>query len=412
MMAAQFMDSSKPQIANEHDLTEDMDVSYRVEQAPLLDICGLTVSIETQDGVITPVEDVALRVARKQTVALVGESGCGKSITAQSILRLLPQPPFRMEKGEIFFARLKDTPAIDLLKTNERTLREVRGGQIAMVFQDPMTSLNPVFRIGEQIVETIELHQGVSGQIARAQAIELLRRVGIAKPEQRVDAYPHELSGGMRQRAMIAMALSCHPKLLIADEPTTALDVTIQRQILDLLRSIQIESNMSLLLITHNLGVVAEIADYVYVMYAGRIVEHGDTTQVLANPMHPYTQGLLRCVPKINEKSGRLDTIPGTVPSPSSFPTGCRFHPRCELTARLAASTASGDGISRDSDRDSRSPSNLEAQPACLRRCALGDETSTAPPLRKLNTDHYVACWESENVTPLGNSASNAGTAG
>ncbi len=261
-----------------------------------------------------------------------------------------------------------------------------------MIFQEPMTALNPVFSIGEQIVEAIELHQPLRGKGAWAETVELLRKVGITAAEKRVHDYPHQLSGGMRQRAMIAMALACRPALLIADEPTTALDVTIQSQILELLRSLQAETGMSVLLITHDLGVVAETADYVYVMYAGRIVEHAPTTEMFANPLHPYTQGLLRCTPRIGDRAERLAVIPGAVPDPSRFPSGCRFHPRCALSAERASATSRHSRCVGDAPYSAGSAANQHV----LRRCVeeFEAEASGVPALREAATGHFVACWE------------------
>ncbi|MBC7782350.1 MAG: ABC transporter ATP-binding protein, partial [Burkholderiales bacterium] len=258
-----------------------------------------------------------------QTLALVGESGCGKSVTAMSVLRLLPTPPAKYLGGRIVFE------GRDLLALKESEMRQVRGRDIAMIFQEPMTSLNPVYTIGDQIVEAVTLHQHVGRREAYNIAETALGDVGINDPARRLGEYPHQLSGGMRQRVMIAMALSCKPKLLIADEPTTALDVTIQAQILELLRKLQNEAGMAILLITHDLGVVAENADTVAVMYASRIVEVASVEPLFDRPQHPYTQGLLRSVPKLGQKVGRLETIAGTVPSPARFPSGCKFHPRC-----------------------------------------------------------------------------------
>jgi oligopeptide/dipeptide ABC transporter ATP-binding protein len=278
------------------------------------------------------------------------------------------------------------------LRLDEQAMRRIRGNRIAMIFQEPMTALHPVFSIGEQIVEAIELHQPLCGKAAWVEAVELLRKVGIAAAEKRVHDYPHQLSGGMRQRAMIAMALACRPALLIADEPTTALDVTIQAQILDLLRSLQAETGMSVLLIAHDLGVVAETAHYVYVMYAGRIVEHGPTSELLSNPLHPYTQGLLRCMPRIGDRAERLAVIPGAVPDPSRFPSGCRFHPRCALSAERASDT------SRHSTCVGDAPytANCDGSRRILKRCVevFEAEASGVPALREIRPRHFVACWE------------------
>jgi oligopeptide/dipeptide ABC transporter ATP-binding protein len=266
---------------------------------------------------------VSLSIFPGQTLAVVGESGCGKSVTALSILRLIPQPPGRFLGGQVFLE------GRDLLKLPEKQMRQVRGHQIAMIFQEPMTSLNPVYTIGEQIVEAVTLHQHVTRTQAYKIAEKALHDVGIADPRRRLFEYPHQMSGGMRQRVMIAMALSCQPKLLIADEPTTALDVTIQAQILELLQRLQRETGMAIILITHDLGVVAENADVVAVMYASRVVEFAKVEDLFDHPQHPYTQGLLRSVPRLGDTATRLQTIAGTVPNPAQFPAGCKFHPRC-----------------------------------------------------------------------------------
>ena len=291
----------------------------------LLSVAGLTTRFFTDEGVSYAVEDVSFDVPRGKTVALVGESGCGKTVTALSVLRLIPEPPGRIVAGTV---RLEAT---DLLRLPENEMRQVRGNRISMVFQEPMTSLNPVFTIGDQITEGIILHKKVGHADAVRQAVAMLRKVGIPDPETRLAEYPHQMSGGMRQRVMIAMALVCGPKLVIADEPTTALDVTIQAQILDLLRSLQDEIGMSILLITHDLGVVAETAHHVAVMYAGRIVEQTDVLELFDNPLHPYTVGLFRSRPRLEDR-GPLATIPGQVPSPLAIPGGCPFHPRCPLS--------------------------------------------------------------------------------
>ena len=290
---------------------------------PLLQIRDLNVAFETSRGQVRPVRDVNLTVYPGQTLAVVGESGCGKSVTAMSILRLLPEPPAQYLKGHILFQ------GKDLLRASEREMRAIRGKEIAMIFQEPMTSLNPVYTIGDQIVEAVSLHQGKRGREALQVAEDALHAVGIADPRRRLGEYPHQMSGGMRQRVMIAMALSCQPKLLIADEPTTALDVTIQAQILELLRTLQRERNMAIILITHDLGVVAENADTVAVMYASRVVETATVEELFDKPLHPYTEGLFRSIPKLGADSDRLQTIPGTVPNPARFPQGCKFHPRC-----------------------------------------------------------------------------------
>jgi len=290
---------------------------------PLLRVRGLKTYFNTENGLALAVDGVSFSLFKNQTLALVGESGCGKSVTSMSVMRLLPQPPTIYAGGEIHFDDR------DLLHAPEADMQKIRGGEIAMIFQEPMTSLNPVFTIGDQIVEAITLHQQVSMKQAVDIAEEALRRVGISEPRRRLSEYPHQLSGGMKQRVMIAMALACEPQVLIADEPTTALDVTIQAQILELMRGIQESSGMGILLITHDLGVVAENADVVAVMYAGKIVEYADVYELFANPLHPYTRGLLNCVPKLGGESTRLATIAGMVPSPTRYPVGCRFAARC-----------------------------------------------------------------------------------
>ncbi len=303
------------------------------DEHPLLKIEDLAVSFPATDGSdrrVHAVSGVSLSVYPRQTLAVVGESGCGKSVTALSTLKLIPTPPGRHEHGHIWWSGDSDGgQPTDLLSLSEKQIRRVRGNQIAMIFQEPMTSLNPVYTIGEQILEPILLHQKAPRGQAVQTAIDALTEVGIADPEARLREYPHRLSGGMRQRVMIAMALACQPKLLLADEPTTALDVTIQAQILELLRKLQHERGMSILLITHDLGVVAENADVVAVMYAGRVVEYGSVRDVFSKPLHPYTKGLLASMPVLGDKRTRLATIPGQVPNPTNYPTGCPFHPRC-----------------------------------------------------------------------------------
>ena len=294
----------------------------------LLDIRNLSVEFHTEEGIVRAVDEVSFDIPRGKTVCLVGESGCGKSVSAYSLLGLV-SPPGRVVGGK---AILHGTPRLDLLKLPEKGLRSIRGNRISMIFQEPMTSLNPVFTIGDQIIEAILSHQAMNKFEAREKTISMLEQVKIPAPEQRVDEYPHQLSGGMRQRALIAMALATEPDLLIADEPTTALDVTIQAQILELLKELQADTGLSVLFITHDLGVVAEIADEVVVMYASRVVEKAAARELFANPLHPYTRGLFGSLPSLGGNAdGRLKTIEGSVPDPLAFPTGCKFWPRCEL---------------------------------------------------------------------------------
>jgi peptide/nickel transport system ATP-binding protein len=298
---------------------------------PLLEVRDLRTHFELEDGVVKAVDGVSLTVPRGRTLAVVGESGCGKSVTARSILRLVERPA-RIVGGQILLygEQPSDEPQ-DLLAAQDKRLRQVRWSDIAMVFQEPMASLSLVHTIGNQIIEAIRLHENLGKVEARERAIEMLGRVGIPDPKRRVDSYPFELSGGMRQRAMIAMALSCRPRLLIADEPTTALDVTTQAQILDLLQDLQQELGMAIMLITHDLGVAAQVADEVAVMYLGEVVEHGPAASVLSEPKHPYTQALVRSVPRLGQRGrGRLAAVRGTVPPPYERPSGCRFHPRCD----------------------------------------------------------------------------------
>lgn len=290
---------------------------------PLLHIDDLQTHFFTDGGVARAVDGVSLTVERGETLAIVGESGCGKSVTAMSVMGLVPNPPGRIVGGRITF------DGKDLLSLDAKAARSVRGNDVSMIFQEPMTSLNPVFRVGKQIGDVLRLHRGLDKEAARAASIALLDEVGIPAPDERIDDYPHQLSGGMRQRIMIAMALACDPKLLIADEPTTALDVTVQAQILELMKRLQRERDMAILLITHDLGVVAEIADRVAVMYAGKIAESASAERLFANPTHPYTLGLFKSIPTLMGHGERLHTIKGTVPPATRFPEGCRFHPRC-----------------------------------------------------------------------------------
>jgi oligopeptide/dipeptide ABC transporter ATP-binding protein len=290
---------------------------------PLLSVEDLRVTFGRPGREQVAVDGVSLALSAGEVLGIVGESGSGKSLTALSILRLVPSPPGRIEAKAIRFM------GRDLLSLDERRMNEVRGADIAMIFQEPMSALNPVLTVGEQIAETLRIHEGMDRAAARLRSMELLNKVGISNPEQRLRQYPHELSGGMRQRVMIAIALACRPKLLIADEPTTALDVTIQAQILSLLRDLQRELGMAVLLITHDLGVVAQVVDRVAVMYAGRIVEQGTVGAVFERPSHPYTRLLMESIPSLDHDRDRLPTIPGMVPSLANLPRGCRFHPRC-----------------------------------------------------------------------------------
>jgi len=292
----------------------------------LLSIRNLRTCFRTSDGVAAAVDGVDLAVRRGATLGMVGESGCGKSVTALSILRLIPDPPGRIEDGEIVF---EDR---NLLALSEREMRRIRGNRISMIFQEPMTSLNPVFTVGSQIAEVFRVHRKMGRRQAFAAAVEMLERVRIPNPAQRAREYPHQMSGGMRQRVMIAMALACHPALLIADEPTTALDVTVQAQILNLMNDLQEQYQSSILIITHDLGVIAEMAEEVVVMYAGMIVEHATVEDLFNRPTHPYTRALFRSIPRIDDirRGQKLESIEGTVPSPLAYPEGCRFHPRCK----------------------------------------------------------------------------------
>ena len=288
----------------------------------LLDVRGLRTSFHTTDGVVRAVDGIDFHVNRGEIMGLVGESGCGKSVTSLSIMRLVA-PPGRVEAGEVIF------DGRDLLKLSQRQMRDLRGDAISMIFQQPTSSLNPVFDVGMQLGEMLEIHRSMKRKAARHRAAELLRMVGIPDPQRRLSAYPHALSGGMAQRVMIAMALACEPELLIADEPTTALDVTIQAQILDIMRSLQRETGTAIILITHDLGVVAEMCDRVAVMYAGEIVEQTDTRSLFDNPKHPYTRGLIGSVPKLGQERDELSVIPGSVPNLIDLPPACRFAPRC-----------------------------------------------------------------------------------
>ena len=327
---------------------------------PALEVSGLTTYFFTREGVVRAVENVSFSVDKGETLAIVGESGCGKSMTALSIMRLIPEPPGRIVAGSI---KLEGQ---DLMQLSPAEMRDVRGNDISMIFQEPMTSLNPVMRIGKQISEALILHQNMTKAEALARSVEMLKLVRIPEPERRVREYPHQLSGGMRQRVMIAMALACNPKVLIADEPTTALDVTIQAQILDLIVKLQEELGAGVILITHDLGVVAETADRVIVMYAGRKVEEAEVRTLFANPQHPYTRGLLASVPRLatvvgeEAQSTRLAEIPGIVPPLHSLPEGCAFAPRC---------------------------------PHAIEKCRVD-----RPEYEEKRTDHWAACWRSAKL--------------
>ena len=326
---------------------------------PLLDVKGLKTQFFTQDGVVRAVDDVSFDIMPGETLGIVGESGCGKSITAMSIMRLIPTPPGKIVQGEILFK------GEDIITMSDEEVRHIRGNEIAMIFQDPMTSLNPVLSINRQLGETLELHMGMNKSQARRRAIELLEMVGIPEAEDRVNQYPHQFSGGMRQRVMIAMALSCNPSLLIADEPTTALDVTIQAQILDLMRTLQAEHDTAVMLITHDLGVVAGMSDRINVMYAGHVVEAATAEELFANPRHPYTVGLLNSIPRLDsEVREKLDPIRGLPPDLIDLPDLCPFVPRCDF-----------------------------AREKCEQQ---------NPPLMDVNAAHRSACWFWEEVSKEG----------
>jgi oligopeptide/dipeptide ABC transporter ATP-binding protein len=321
------------------------------ENGTILSVQNLSTFFDTEQGVAKAVQDVSFEIEKGKTLALVGESGCGKSVTALSIMRLIPSPPGRIESGKILYREH------NILEFSEKQMRQIRGNKIAMIFQEPMTSLNPVYTIGDQIVEAITLHQKKTYDQAWSMAKEMLDKVRIPEPARRMEEYPHLLSGGMRQRVMIAMAISCKPSLLIADEPTTALDVTIQAQILDLLDELQQSENMSILLITHDLGVVAQRADDVAVMYASKIAEKCSCKELFKNPLHPYTQGLLHSLPQLGARQKRLNTIAGNVPEPLNFPSGCKFHTRCPIGCND-------------------------------KRCQ-----TVEPELKEVSKDHFAACW-------------------
>ncbi len=311
---------------------------------PLLEVQDLKTHFTTMDGVVRAVDGVSFSIAPQEALGLVGESGCGKSVTAYSVLRLLPEKSSKIVNGQIMFRRrsgeLVDMTTLDPLGD---TIRSIRGDEIAMIFQEPMTSLSPVHTVGSQIAEAVELHQGVGKVEAMNRAIDVLAQVGIPNPQQRAREYPHQFSGGMRQRAMIAMALTCNPSLLIADEPTTALDVTIQAQILELMKQLQRDYHTSILIITHNLGVVAELANRVAVMYMGKIVETASASVIFHQPLHPYSIGLMQSIPKMGRlKKERLVPIPGSVPDPFSIPQGCAFYPRCPAVKKPACTAPEG----------------------------------------------------------------------
>ncbi|MBT8340706.1 MAG: ABC transporter ATP-binding protein [Desulfatitalea sp.] len=338
----------------------------------LIRVENMKTYFDTDEGELRAVDGVDFHIEPGEVFALVGESGCGKSVTAYTIMKILPCPPGRIAAGRVLFE------GKDLLRYSEKQMQRVRGAQISMIFQEPMTSLNPVFTCGAQISEAIRLHRRLGAKAAKAEAIDMLARVGITEPRQCHDAYPHQLSGGMRQRVMIAAALSCRPRMLIADEPTTALDVTTQAQILSLIRTLQAQQNMSVLLITHDLGVVAETADRVAVMYASKVVETAETQMLFKAPLHPYTQGLFDAVPRLGRHHERLPAIAGTVPRPWQFPSGCKFHTRCPLTREKARQGRETQQIITESG-----PTKV------LTRCA-----SAEPPLQRIHTGHQCACWE------------------
>ncbi|MGQ0543727.1 MAG: ABC transporter ATP-binding protein [Betaproteobacteria bacterium] len=315
----------------------------------LLEVTGLRTYFASERGEVRAVDGVDLSLERGRTLGIVGESGCGKSVTALSIMGLVPQPPGRIAGGEVRFE------GEDLLKAPAQRMRDLRGDKLSMIFQEPMTSLNPAFQVGDQIAEAILRHKDVNGFQAEKQAVDMLRKVRIPSPETRAKEYPHQLSGGMRQRVMIAMALACNPKLLIADEPTTALDVTIQAQILELMRALRAELGTAIVLITHDLGVIAELADDVIVMYAGKVIERCAVPRLFAEPQHPYTVGLLGSIPRLDLAQERLSAIEGFVPDAAAMPEGCRFHPRC---------------------------------PFSIERCRREE-----PRLQRISADHFVACW-------------------
>lgn len=328
-----------------------------------LEVKNLTIEFKSDDTWLPAVTDISFHLKKGEILALVGESGCGKSVTCMSLTRLLPSPPARIARGEVILTK-RDGSLADTLRLSPHQLRKIRGGEIAYIFQEPSVSLNPVFRVGAQIAEAVELHRPDITDID-AEVVRLLKQVGIPGPEDRAKRYPHEMSGGMLQRVMIAMALASRPSVLIADEPTTALDVTIQAQILDLLAELRKQYGMSIILVTHNLGIVSEMADRVCVMYAGRIVETAPVRELIGNPLHPYTSALLKAVPALCRKTGTLSTIPGSVPTPAHFPKGCRFCDRCALRATYPPQE----------------------------RNVCGE---TVPELRELAPEHFCACHKLE----------------
>jgi peptide/nickel transport system ATP-binding protein/oligopeptide transport system ATP-binding protein len=324
----------------------------------LLEVNGLKTYFYTDRGVVKAVDGVSFELNEGETLGIVGESGSGKSVTSESIMRLVPNPPGKIVDGEIIFE------GQDLLKKSDKEMRKIRGNEISMIFQEPMTSLNPVYTVGDQIAEAIQLHQGLDKKEALDQAVEMLKKVGIPSPEQRVHEHPHQLSGGMRQRVMIAMALSCNPKLLIADEPTTALDVTIQAQILELMHKLKDDFGMAIMLVNHDLGVIAEVCERVVVMYGGRVVEEADVHTLFKDPEHPYTEGLIESIPRVDGREERLNPIRGIVPDPFNFPKGCKFANRCDYV---------------------------------IDKCYEEE-----PELERINANHQVRCWRWEELD-LGN---------
>ena len=324
---------------------------------PLLRLSNLQTHFFTEEGVVRAVDGVDFEIYGGETLGVVGESGCGKSVTALSIMRLIPDPPGKIVGGEIIFE------GQNLLEKSDSEMRRIRGNDISMIFQEPMTSLNPVYTVGDQIAEAIELHQKKKKKEALELAVEMLKKVGIPLPEQRVHEYPHQLSGGMRQRVMIAMALSCNPRILLADEPTTALDVTIQAQILELMKELRDDFGTAIMMITHDLGVIAEVCDRVVVMYAGKVVEYAEVKTLFKKPQHPYTWGLMNSIPKLTEQKKRLMTIEGVVPDADKIPEGCSFHPRCQFA----------DDKCRDHE----------------------------PEIQETESEHYVRCWYYDRINGI-----------